>query len=179
MQKNWKVFFVGGAPGVAEKAIEQIRQDWPAARIASHHGYFDVAPGSAENEAVVDAIRRYQPDIVLVGMGMPRQEIWTLENHAAYGPAVTFTVGGAFDYEAGVQKAAPRWMGPLGMEWLFRLMSDPQRLFWRYCVEPWSLIGPACGDLVRALSRRPPTSDPRTAETARWEQMRARNEAAR
>jgi N-acetylglucosaminyldiphosphoundecaprenol N-acetyl-beta-D-mannosaminyltransferase len=178
-EKNWKVFFVGGAPGVAEQAIERVHQDYPAAQIASHHGYFDVTAGSAENEAVVAKIRDYQPDIVLVGMGMPRQEIWTLENHKAYGPAVTFTVGGAFDYEAGVQVAAPRWMGPMGMEWLFRLMNDPQRLFSRYCVEPWSLIGPAFRDLARATSRRLREGDVKTAENARWEQMRARNEAAR
>jgi N-acetylglucosaminyldiphosphoundecaprenol N-acetyl-beta-D-mannosaminyltransferase len=178
-QKNWKVFFVGGAPGVAEKAVERIHQDYPTAQIASHHGYFDVKPGSAANDAVVEAIRAFAPDIVLVGMGMPRQEIWTLENHEAYGPAVTFTVGGAFDYEAGVQKAAPRWMGPMGMEWLFRLMVDPQRLFSRYCVEPWSLVGPACRDVVRALGKRTVASDPRAAENARWEQMRARNEGVR
>lgn len=178
-EKTWKVFFVGGAPGVAEKAVERIQQDWPTARIATHHGYFDVTPGCAENEAVVAAIRDYAPDIVLVGMGMPRQEVWTLENHQAYGPAATFTVGGAFDYEAGVQQAAPRWMGPMGMEWLFRLMADPQRLFSRYCVEPWSLIGPACRDLSRAISRRLTEGDPRAAEIARWERMRARNEAAR
>ncbi len=178
-EKNWKVFFVGGAPGVADKAIETIKQEWPTVRIASHHGYFDVTQGSAENTAVVEAIQDFAPDIVLVGMGMPRQEIWTLENHKAYGPAVTFTVGGAFDYEAGVQTPAPRWMGPMGMEWLFRLMNDPQRLFARYCVEPWSLIGPACRDLVRATSRRITEGDSREAEAARWEQMRARNEAAR
>lgn len=178
-QKNWKVFFVGGAPGVADKAVERIHQEWPGVRIASHHGYFDAKPGSAANEAVVQAIRDFAPDIVLVGMGMPRQEIWTLENHKAYGPAVTFTVGGAFDYEAGVQKAAPRWMGPLGMEWLFRLMVDPQRLFSRYCVEPWSLVGPACLDLIRALSKRAAPGDQRAAESARWEQMRARNEGLR
>lgn len=179
VEKNWKVFFVGGAPGVADKAIARIQEDYPAARIASHHGYFDAIQGSDDNTAVVEAIRDYQPDIVLVGMGMPRQEVWTLENHKAYGPAVTFTVGGAFDYEAGVQAPAPRWMGPMGMEWLFRLMNDPQRLFSRYCVEPWSLVGPACRDVVRAVSRRLTEGDPRAADAARWEQMRARNEAAR
>lgn len=178
-EKDWKVFFVGGAPGVAEKAIARIKEDWPKARIASHHGYFDARPGSAENAAVVEAIRDHAPDIVLVGMGMPRQEIWTLENHKAYGPAVTFTVGGAFDYEAGVQKPAPRWMGPMGMEWLFRLANDPHRLFSRYCVEPWSLIAPACRDVARAVSRRLTQGDSRSEKNARWEQVRARNEAAR
>lgn len=176
-RKGWKVFFVGGAPGVGEKAVERIRQDWPNACIETHHGYFDAASGSAENEAVLARIRDYAPDIVLVGMGMPRQEIWTLENHKAYGPAATFTVGGAFDYEAGVQKAAPRWMGPMGLEWLFRLTADPKRLFFRYCVEPWSLIGPAVGDVARALSQRGETSS-RATDKARWEQIRGRNEVA-
>jgi hypothetical protein len=95
-------------------------------------------------------------------MGMPRQEIWVLENQAQLGPCVTFTVGGAFDYEAGVQRPSPRWMGQVGMEWLFRLMADPQRLFTRYCVEPWHLMGPAVRDLGKALARQ---ADPRKALT--------------
>ena len=153
IQENWKVFFVGGAPGVGEKATARIQADWPEAQIQTHHGYFDVSPGSAENEAVIEAINAYAPDVVLVGMGMPRQEIWVQDNQAKLGPCVTFTVGGAFDYEAGVQRPSPRWMGQVGMEWLFRLMVDPQRLFTRYCVEPWSLMGPAVHDLRRALAR--------------------------
>ena len=154
IQENWKVFFVGGAPGVGEKATPRIQADWPGAQIQTHHGYFDVSPGSAENQAVVEAIKAYKPDIVLVGMGMPRQEVWVLENQAKLGPCVTFTVGGAFDYEAGVQRPSPRWMGQVGMEWLFRLMVDPQRLFTRYCVEPWHLMGPAMRDLRRAVARQ-------------------------
>jgi N-acetylglucosaminyldiphosphoundecaprenol N-acetyl-beta-D-mannosaminyltransferase len=152
--ENWKVFFVGGAPGVGEKAVTRIQADWPDAQIQTHHGYFDAASDSAENQAVVDRINAYEPDIVLVGMGMPRQEIWVLENQDKLGPCVSFTVGGAFDYEAGVQRPSPRWMGQVGMEWLFRLMVDPQRLFTRYCLEPWHLVGPALQDLRRALVRQ-------------------------
>jgi N-acetylglucosaminyldiphosphoundecaprenol N-acetyl-beta-D-mannosaminyltransferase len=171
IKENWKVFFVGGAPGVGEKASARIQADWPGAQIQTHHGYFDVSPDSAENQAVVDAINAYQPDIVLVGMGMPRQEIWVLENRAKLGPCVTFTVGGAFDYEAGVQRPAPRWMGQVGMEWLFRLMVDPQRLFTRYCVEPWHLMGPAFEDLRKALVRQ--ASSRKGSETPRVEYKRA------
>ena len=169
-RENWKVFFVGGAPGVGEKATTRIQADWPDAQIRVHHGYFDVSRDSAENQAVVDAINVYRPDIVLVGMGMPRQEIWVLENQAKFGPCVTFTVGGAFDYEAGVQRPSPRWMGQVGMEWLFRLMIDPQRLFTRYCLEPWHLMGVALGDLGKALVRQAASrkaSDADRAEYAR------------
>jgi N-acetylglucosaminyldiphosphoundecaprenol N-acetyl-beta-D-mannosaminyltransferase len=171
IQENWKVFFVGGAPGVGEAAAARIHADWPGARLRTHHGYFDAAPGSAENQAVVEAINAYRPDIVLVGMGMPRQEIWVLENQAKLGPCVTFTVGGAFDYEAGVQLASPRWMGQVGMEWLFRLMVDPQRLFTRYCVEPWHLLGPAIRDLGKALARQ--AASPDGPEATRPEYVRA------
>ncbi|CAN5154246.1 WecB/TagA/CpsF family glycosyltransferase [soil metagenome] len=152
--ENWKVFFVGGARGVGAKAVARIKADWPAAQIATHHGYFDVSEGSSENQAVIDAINAYKPDILLVGMGMPRQELWISENLPKLGPCVSFTVGGAFDYEAGVQRPAPRWMGQVGMEWLFRLMVDPQRLFSRYCVEPWHLMGPAIQDVQRAVARQ-------------------------
>jgi N-acetylglucosaminyldiphosphoundecaprenol N-acetyl-beta-D-mannosaminyltransferase len=152
--ENWKVFFVGGAPGVGDKAVARIQADWPGAQIETHHGYFDIAQDGVENQAVVELIQAYKPDIVLVGMGMPRQEVWVLENQAQLGPCVTFTVGGAFDYEAGVQRPSPRWMGQVGMEWLFRLMVDPQRLFTRYCLEPWHLMGPALHDLRKALVRQ-------------------------
>lgn len=158
IEENWKVFFVGGAPGVAEQAAARIQADWPGAQLATHHGYFDAAPDSPENQAVVEAINAYKPDVVLVGMGMPRQEIWVLENRASLGPCVTFTVGGAFDYEAGVQRSSPRWMGQAGLEWLFRLTADPRRLFSRYCVEPWHLVGPAMRDLGRALARQAASS---------------------
>ncbi|MDI1365493.1 MAG: WecB/TagA/CpsF family glycosyltransferase [bacterium] len=154
--EGWRVFFVGGEPGVAETAREAILADWPGVTLQTHHGYFDASPGSDENAAVVEAINAYRPHILLVGMGMPRQEIWLLENHAAItAPCAHFTVGGAFDYEAGVQKAAPRWMGQMGVEWLFRLLADPTRLFSRYCVEPWFLIGPALGDLKQAFLTKP------------------------
>ncbi|MBO9557819.1 MAG: WecB/TagA/CpsF family glycosyltransferase [Caulobacter sp.] len=171
IRENWKVFFVGGAPGVGEKAAARIQADWPGAQLAVHHGYFDADPNSAENQAVVDAINAYRPDIVLVGMGMPRQEIWVLENQDKLGPCVTFTVGGAFDYEAGVQLPSPRWMGQVGMEWLFRLMVDPQRLFTRYCVEPWHLMGPAIRDLGKAVARQ--LAPRKASDTGRAEYARA------
>jgi N-acetylglucosaminyldiphosphoundecaprenol N-acetyl-beta-D-mannosaminyltransferase len=156
---NWaqrdglRVFFVGGEPGVADRAIERIRAEWPQAQVAAHHGYFDARKGAAENQAVVEAVAAFAPDILLVGMGMPRQEAWVYRNFEALPPCVMFTVGGAFDYEAGAQTPAPRWMGPLGIEWLFRLFTNP-RLIGRYTLEPWRLIGPALADLAQAAFRR-------------------------
>jgi N-acetylglucosaminyldiphosphoundecaprenol N-acetyl-beta-D-mannosaminyltransferase len=151
--RRWRVFYLGGAPGVADAAAARLAERYPGVRIGVHHGYFDQAEKSAENRAVLDQIAAFDPQVVLVGMGMPLQEHWALDNHAALTCGAILTVGAAFDYEAGVQTAAPRWTGRLGLEWLARLIAQPRRLAGRYLVEPWALIGPAIGDVFAALSR--------------------------
>jgi N-acetylglucosaminyldiphosphoundecaprenol N-acetyl-beta-D-mannosaminyltransferase len=151
---GWRVFFLGGAPGVAEMARSNLLAQWPGVELSVRHGYFDMASGSADNAAILDEIAAFRPDILLVGMGMPRQEAWVARNYEALPPCVTLTVGGAFDYEAGVQIACPRWLGQLGLEWLFRLSLNPRRMFSRYCVEPWMLVGPAMGDLIATAKRK-------------------------
>jgi N-acetylglucosaminyldiphosphoundecaprenol N-acetyl-beta-D-mannosaminyltransferase len=167
-RKQWRVYYLGGAPGVADKAKARLEVRYQGAIIKTRHGYFDAEPASDENEAILAEIAAFEPDVLFVGMGMPRQELWILQNLRRLPPCVTFSVGAAFDYEAGVQRAAPRWMGRAGLEWLFRLAVDPRRLFRRYCIEPWYLLGPALSDIVEAavarrLLRRPP-AQPRVAE---------------
>ncbi|MDO1559207.1 WecB/TagA/CpsF family glycosyltransferase [Brevundimonas sp. 2R-24] len=147
---GWRVFYLGGAPGVADEAARRLKAQYPGAEIRCRNGYFDAKPGSAENAVLLDQITAFDPHILFVGMGMPRQELWIVENLKALPTCAIFSVGAAFDYEAGVQKAAPRWMGRLGLEWLFRLTADPRRLFARYCVEPWFLIPRALSDLRAA-----------------------------
>jgi len=149
---GWRVFYLGSAPGVAATAVENLRKTRPALNIAVRDGFFDMTPGSAEGEAVLAEINAFRPDVLMVGMGMPRQEIWIHRTYDRLHPCVVMPVGAAFDYEAGVQKAAPRWMGRLGVEWLFRLAVDPRRLFHRYCVEPWRLLGLLAEDAM--VSRR-------------------------
>jgi N-acetylglucosaminyldiphosphoundecaprenol N-acetyl-beta-D-mannosaminyltransferase len=162
---RWRVFYLGGAPGVAEKAAGVIRKARPSATIAVRDGFFDMTSGSVEARSVLDDISAFAPHVLMVGMGMPRQEIWIHRNYDALPPCVVLPVGAAFDYEAGVQRAAPRWMGRVGVEWLFRLVADPRRLFRRYCVEPWRLLGLLVDDAVAsARSRR---------EAARRERRRA------
>jgi N-acetylglucosaminyldiphosphoundecaprenol N-acetyl-beta-D-mannosaminyltransferase len=150
---GWRVFYLGGAPGVAARAAARISAAFPGAVVAVRHGYFDRRAGSAENRAVVAEINAFRPDVVLVGMGMPIQEDWIAENYAALDRGVVLSVGAAFDYEAGVQPPAPRWLGQVGLEWLFRFASQPRRLFGRYFVEPWTLAGAALGDVRAALAR--------------------------
>lgn len=159
---GWRVFYLGGGQGVADAAARSLSARYPGAQIRTRDGYFDAEPGSTENARLLASIEAFEPQVLFVGMGMPRQETWIQRNKASLPPCVVFSVGAAFDYEAGVQRSAPRWLGPLGLEWAFRLISDPRRLFSRYCIEPWFLVGYALGDLKRAVARgfRPPAELP-------------------
>jgi N-acetylglucosaminyldiphosphoundecaprenol N-acetyl-beta-D-mannosaminyltransferase len=152
-EQGWRIFYLGGAPGVAQAAATSLAARYPGLKLMVRDGYFDAAPGSDDNAAVLRQIDDFAPQVLFVGMGMPRQEIWMSQNASWLPNCVMFSVGAAFDYEAGVQIAAPRWMGGLGVEWLFRLLHDPRRLFSRYCIEPWFLLGPALADLKAALQR--------------------------
>lgn len=150
-QRNgWRVFYLGGAPGVAIEAAERIAVKRPGVILGARDGYFT----EADNDDVLEDIRAFDPHVVFVGMGMPRQELWIQANKNRLPPCALLSVGAAFDYEAGVQRAAPRWAGRLGVEWLFRLIVDPKRLFVRYCIEPWRLLGLAFGDLIGSLRLR-------------------------
>lgn len=152
-REGWRVLSVGGAPGVGDEAARRLKLRYPDADIAIHHGFFDARPGSSENAAVLDRITAFQPHILFVGMGMPRQELWIAENFERLPDCVILSVGAAFDYEAGVQSAAPRWMGRAGIEWAYRLLHDPKRLFVRYCVEPWTLLPLAVREIRKARGR--------------------------
>jgi len=152
--EGWRVFYLGGAPGVAEAAIETLNRRWPHVRIAAQHGYIDTAPDSDDDRALLKTIAAFDPDVIFVGMGMPRQELWILDHRPLLLRGVLFSVGAAFDYEAGVQSPAPRWMGRMGVEWLYRLATQPRRLGFRYLVEPWFLAPAALADVRDRLMRR-------------------------
>ena len=149
--ESWRVFHLGCAPGVGEAAVEAIQARRPAVNLVSRNGFFDMA--GPENDAVLDAIARFAPHVLLVGMGMPRQEIWIEANRDRLPPCVVMPVGGALAYEAGVAATPPRWTGRLGVEWLWRFATEPRRLFHRYFIEPWGLAPQAASDLRRRLFR--------------------------
>jgi N-acetylglucosaminyldiphosphoundecaprenol N-acetyl-beta-D-mannosaminyltransferase len=148
-ERRWRVFFLGAADGVAEEAARRLEREWPGVQIATHNGYFDRTPQGEANQAVIEAINGFEPHVIMVGMGMPIQELWVSQNAHAIERGVILTVGAAFDYEAGEQGAAPRVLGDFCIEWLYRLILDPRRLSRRYLIEPWSLAGALVGDLQR------------------------------
>ena len=153
-RKGWRVLYIGGEHQVVDRARRTLSARYPRADIRVRDGYFDAAPGSPDNAAVVAEVNAFRPHILFVGMGMPRQELWILDNLEALPDCAVFSVGAAFDYEAGAQKAAPRWMGRMGVEWLFRLVHDPKRLARRYLLDPWSLSPLIVADLWAAIRAR-------------------------
>lgn len=134
-QNGYSFFFLGAQPGVADKAAARLKERFLGLKIAGfHHGFFDKTKGSAENEAVIEEINAVQPDILVVGFGMPLQEQWLLENWERLNARVTLTGGAVFDYISGELRRAPRWMTDHGLEWLGRLVIEPRRLWKRYLV---------------------------------------------
>ncbi|MFC2300822.1 WecB/TagA/CpsF family glycosyltransferase [Selenomonas artemidis] len=119
-----RVYFFGAAPGVAEKAKAKAEQLYPGIEIVGvRDGFF-----SADmNDAIISDIRTARPDLLLVALGVPKQEKWIHEHLAALGVPVAIGVGGTLDVMAGVMKRAPRWMQKAKLEWLFRGMLQPKR----------------------------------------------------
>jgi len=123
-RQGWKIFLLGAAPGVAEDAACRIREQYPQLELAGSHGYFQ--PGT-EERAVIQRIRAYAPQVLLVGMGAPRQEEWIYSHFRELAVPVCMGVGGSFDVISGRVKRAPLWVQRLKLEWLARLMREPSR----------------------------------------------------
>ena len=132
---GYRMFFLGANPGVAEKAAHQLMSLFPQLNIVgTHHGYFDKSPESPENEGILENINMLNVDILVIGLGMPVQERWLLENWPRLNCRVALPVGAAFDYLAGSIPRAPCWITDHGLEWLGRLLFEPGRLWKRYVV---------------------------------------------
>ncbi len=146
---GWRVFYLGGEPGVAERAAEGLRRKIPALEIRTHHGFFR----DEESPGVLRQIAEWSPHLLLVGMGMPKQEHWIHDYWEEIEANIVLNAGACFDYIAGAKRTPPRWLGKIGMEWLYRLMSEPRRLFSRYLIEPWFLVPVAINDIVAKMKK--------------------------
>lgn len=119
------VYFLGAAPGVAERAAEKCAARYPGLIVAgTHDGYFS----DAETSVVVEAVRSSGASILLVAMGAPRQELFIYRHRDELFVPVALGVGGSFDVWSGLVRRAPAWTRVLGVEWLYRLLTDPRRL---------------------------------------------------
>lgn len=134
-RENISLFFLGGRPGIAEQAAQQVSSRHPGLPIAGvHHGYFDKDRSSPENAAVVAAINQCRPGILLVAFGMPLQEEWLAQNWEHLNAGVALTGGAILDYLSGRMRRPPAWLCRCGCEWLGRLLIEPRRLWKRYLI---------------------------------------------
>jgi N-acetylglucosaminyldiphosphoundecaprenol N-acetyl-beta-D-mannosaminyltransferase len=124
--KPYSIFFYGGAPGISQTAAESWQQQVPGIAIAGiQHGYL---PPDAQLE-LQHTLKDVQPNIILVGLGVPRQEFWIAEHRHLCPTAIWIGVGGSFDIWAGIKTRAPRWLRDNNLEWVYRLYQEPWR--WR------------------------------------------------
>lgn len=131
-QAGDRIFLYGGREDTLPVLIERLLQKFPRLKIAGSYSPPFRALTEEEDRLVRDTINESQADIVFVGISTPKQEKWMYE-HRGYFPGVTLIgVGAAFDFHAGRTKQAPAWMQRNGLEWLFRLSSEPTRLWRRY-----------------------------------------------
>jgi len=132
--KGYRHYLYGGHPGVGGKVAERLQHDYPGVAIAGAFSppFRKMTP--EEDEEAVHAINASEADILWVALGCPRQEIWMYEHRDRIKVPVVVGVGQAFDIFAGRVVQAPRWMREHGLEWLFRLLTNPRRLWRRYLV---------------------------------------------
>ena len=157
--RKYTFFFLGAAPGIAEKAADRLREKFPGLQIVGmHHGYFDKTPGSIQNENIIETINGVRPNILVIGFGVPLQEYWLMENKHRIQANVMLTGGAVFDYISGNLQRGPRWMTDHGMEWLARLLIEPLRLWRRYVLgNPlflWRVVCQRLGMLEKAGDER-------------------------
>jgi N-acetylglucosaminyldiphosphoundecaprenol N-acetyl-beta-D-mannosaminyltransferase len=125
-REGWKLFLLGAAPGVAERAAARLIAQNPGLQIV---GTYAGSPALEEEEAIIQRVNASDADILFVAYGAPRQDQWIARNRDRLDVRVAMGVGGTLDFIAGVVPRAPRWMRRLALEWLFRLIRQPWR--WR------------------------------------------------
>ncbi|MDZ7692690.1 MAG: WecB/TagA/CpsF family glycosyltransferase [Balneolaceae bacterium] len=113
-RNKWKIFYLGGKKGVAKKAASKLQKKYTEITFGTHHGFFDIKKTGDSN--ILEEINDFHPNILMVGMGMPRQELWIKQNINSIESNIILPSGACFDYIAGEQKAPPRLWGRLGFE---------------------------------------------------------------
>lgn len=129
--KGYKVYFLGSDPGVAQRAVENFLESVPGLKVAGiHHGYFT----KDEEKNIIKEVQETRPDILIVGFGVPDQEKWIYRHLPVLNVPVVWGVGALLEYYSGKVSRAPYWMRANGLEWLYRLILEPGRMWKRYLI---------------------------------------------
>jgi len=146
-RKSYRVYFLGAKPEVVKKVVEIIKVDYPGVRIAGYRdGYFD----ESEEKDVAESIKNSLADILFVAMSPPKKENFLRRWREQMDVPVCHGVGGSFDVVAGVTKRAPDWMQNCGLEWFYRLLQEPGRMWKRYLVTNSIFVFLSISEIVKA-----------------------------
>ena len=136
MHRPTRVFLLGAGPGVAIRAAERIEREFPNIRVVGASSPpFGFENNLEQNEAAVEEVARTEPEILLVGLGAPKQELWTFRERHRLNAAVILCAGATIDFLAGERARAPEWCQRYGLEWLYRTLAEPRRLGPRYAAD--------------------------------------------
>jgi N-acetylglucosaminyldiphosphoundecaprenol N-acetyl-beta-D-mannosaminyltransferase len=140
--RGFSVFFAGGRAGVARQAAERLARRLPGLRVAGTFTPADDFAGNAKAaEEMVIAVNQARPDLLFVGLGAPAQEVWVSRHWSRLKVPVAVCCGAALDFAAGTGRRAPAWVQGAGLEWLWRLVNEPRRLWRRYLVQDTAFLG--------------------------------------
>ena len=140
-EKGYSVFIIGGKDGVAEKAKVRLQNIYPNMNITGTYAPpLGFEKDSEELDRINSMISESKPDVLIVCFGCPKQEKWIYENYQKYDAKVSICAGATVDFLAGNIKRAPKWMSESGLEWFYRFLMEPKRLFKRYFVDDIKII---------------------------------------
>ncbi|GIK84392.1 MAG: UDP-N-acetyl-D-mannosaminuronic acid transferase [Patescibacteria group bacterium] len=131
---GFTIFLLGGSTGQSKNLVSTLQSKFKKINIVGNIDTPIRPIPKKENQIIVDAINKSKPDIVFVGLGCPNQELWIMENRSKVSAPVLIGVGAAFDFISGKVQQAPVWMQNSGLEWLYRLIQEPKRLWKRYLI---------------------------------------------
>lgn len=154
-KEGYRHFFYGGAPGVAARLARIFQIECAGLQVAGSYSppFRTLTP--QEDKSIVAKINGAAPDVVWVGLGTPKQEVWMLEHRDKLKAPVVVSVGAAFDIHAGTKAQAPPWMREHGLEWLYRLAQEPNRLWRRYLVYGSEFVFRLCLEWIGAGRKEP------------------------
>lgn len=140
-KKNYSVFLLGAAPGVAQIAAERLIKRYPNLNVAGTYSPpIGFEKDATEIKKINTILKNSHADLLFVGMGVPKQDIFIYENKDEYQIPLSFSFGAAIDFIAGVQKRAPKLMRKMGLEWLFRFLCNPRKMFKRYFIDDMKIF---------------------------------------
>lgn len=141
VEKKYKMFFLGAKEGVAKKAKENIEKKYKGICVAGTYSpSFGFENNEEEIDKIIEMVKIVKPDILIVGLGCPKQEKFIYKYKDLLCVPISLGLGATIDFEAGQIKRAPKWMSNHGLEWFYRMLKDPRRLLRRYLVDDIKIV---------------------------------------